>query len=93
MTTVSYSNTHFFDGHIFQGKYNGYGEYSNKKQMLYKGNFVENFLAEGTIYFDSHPQYLLYEGEVLYNKQTETYKDCIDIWSLFDVFWCLFFLF
>ena len=55
MTTVSYSNSHFFDGHIFQGKYNGYGEYSNKKQMLYKGNFVENFLAEGTIYFDSHP--------------------------------------
>jgi len=55
MTTVSYSNSHFFDGHIFQGKYNGYGEYSNKKQMLYKGNFVDNFLSEGTIYFDSHP--------------------------------------
>ncbi|EAS02439.2 MORN motif protein (macronuclear) [Tetrahymena thermophila SB210] len=72
-TKINYNSQHFYEGYIHQGMYNGIGEYSNKKQVLYRGNFENNFLTHGQIFFDGHPTYLSYEGEVIYDLETQTY--------------------
>lgn len=70
---LKYPNGDYYEGEVFNGRYNGKGIYYNVDNCKFEGDFKDDVFVNGTIRFLNSPAFAKYEGETTYDYKTNCY--------------------
>lgn len=70
---LKYPNGDYYEGEVFNGRYNGKGVYYNVDNCKFEGEFQDDVFLNGTIRFLNSPVFTKYEGKTTYDSKNNCY--------------------